>query len=137
MLATTSTQLSYAAVLPVDQLPMLVQLPPAMSNFFVESGYLETVYGDLRGQSRLRVRCPAVLQSDFVPPFAQREKRLAKVLIKDMSRSGLGILSHEQLWPGETFWVELRDRRLHIRVVRCRKIATQCFEVGGLVLCID
>lgn len=119
-----------------DQLPMLVQLPPEMSNFFVESGYLETVYGELRGQSRLRVRCPAILQSDFVPPFTKREKRLAKVLIKDMSRSGMGILSHEQLWPGETFWIELCDRRLHIRVVRCRKIADSCFEVGGLVLCV-
>ncbi len=136
MLATNCSELIHGFAVAPDHLPMLVQLPPEMSNFFVESGYLETVYGELRGQSRLRVRCPAILQSDFVPPFMQRERRLARVLIKDMSRSGLGILSHEQLWPGETFWIELRDRRLHIRVVRCRKIAHQCFEVGGVVLSV-
>ena len=137
MLATNCVDITAQFTVAADPLPMLVQLPPEMSNFFVESGYLETVYGELRGQSRLRVRCPAVLQSDFVPPFTQRDKRLAKVLIKDMSRSGLGILSHEQLWPGETFWIELRDRRLHIRVVRCRKIADRCFEVGGVVMSVD
>jgi hypothetical protein len=137
MLASLGSQVIHQAAEIPEQLPLLVQLPPEMSNFFIESGYLEAVYGELRGQSRLRVRCPAILRSDFVPPFMKRAKRLAKVLIKDMSRSGLGILSHEQLWPGETFWIELCDRNLHIRVVRCRKIADSCYEVGGLVMCVN
>ncbi len=116
------------------ELPLLVQLPAEMSRFFQEAGYLETVFCELRGQARLRVRCQSELESDFVPPFLGIKKRRAKVLIKDLSRSGLGLLSHEQLWPGETFWVELHGRRLHVRVVRCRKLAHACFEVGGIVM---
>lgn len=116
------------------ELPLLVRLPQHMASFFEEAGYLETVYCELRGQARLRVRCQALMESDFVPPFLGIKKRLAQVLIKDLSRSGLGLLTHEQLWPGETFWVGLHGRRLHVRVVRCRKLADACFEVGGIVL---
>lgn len=118
-------------------LPLLVQLPEHMSGFFQEAGYLETVYCELRGQARLRVRCESLLEGDFAPSFLRVEKRLAKVLIKDLSRSGVGILSHQQLWPGETFWVTLLGRRLHVRVVRCRRLADACFEIGGVVTSVE
>lgn len=136
MLAATTGQLD----VPLDSdtdLPLLVQLPEQMSGFFSEAGYLETVFCELRGQARLRVRCISVLESEFLPPFLGIKQRRAKVFIKDLSRSGLGLLSHEQLWPCETFFVVLQGRRLNVRVVRCRKLAQACFEVGGVVLTID
>lgn len=135
MLAATSGQLNNTVG--GSDLPLLVRLPESLRDFFAESGYLETVYGELRGQARLRVRCEALLKSDFVPPFLKIKQRLAKVLIKDLSRSGIGLLSHEQMWPGETFWVGLHGRNLHVRVVRCRKLTDACYEIGGLVLCLD
>ncbi len=49
MLATHCLNVTSDFSVAPDQLPMLVQLPPEMSNFFVESGYLETV---LRGTAR-------------------------------------------------------------------------------------
>ena len=134
MLAETSDQLNPESDQP---LPLLVQLPKHMASFFEEAGYLETVYCELRGQARLRVRCESILESDFVPPFLGIQQRRSVVLIKDLSRSGLGLLSHEQLWPGERFWVSLHGRRLHVRVVRCRKLANACFEVGGVVLSLE
>lgn len=120
----------------IHSLPLLVHLPAHMAGFFEEAGYLETVYCELRGQARLRVRCESILESESVPPFLGIQKRLAKVLIKDLSRSGVGLLSHEQLWPGETFRVQLHGRQLLVRVVRCRKLADACFEVGGVVVSI-
>ncbi len=86
--ATGCTQLEVTSSIAEDGLPLLVELPPELSNFFIESGYLETVYGEQRCQSRLRVRCAATLHSQFIPPFANRPPRRARVLIKDMSRSG-------------------------------------------------
>lgn len=135
MLAATTGQLDVSSDSEID-LPLLVQLPEQMSGFFKEAGYLETVFCELRGQARLRVRSLSLLESDFLPPFLGIKQRRAKVLIKDLSRSGLGLLSHEQLWPGETFFIGLQGRRLHVRVVRCRKLAQACFEVGGVVLTI-
>lgn len=135
MLAAPTGQLSDSQQ--PEPLQLLVKLPPHMSKFFEEAGYLETVLGELRTQARLRVRCETEIESDFVPPFLGIKKRRAKVLTKDLSRSGLGILTHEQLWPGETFWIALHGRRLHVRVVRCRKLADACFEVGGNVLSVE
>lgn len=135
MLAATTDQLEHSDS-HTKQPPLLVRLPPEMAGFFEEAGYLETVFCELRGQARLRVRSLSVLESDCVPPFLGIKQRRAKVLIKDLSRSGLGLLSHEQLWPGETFFVNLHGRHLHVRVVRCRKLADACFEVGGIVLTI-
>jgi hypothetical protein len=133
MLATDCFELNPTHAAPSDNTVLQVQLPSHWVNFFAESGYLETVYGEQRRNTRLRVRCETIMECDFVPAFVCRPWRHAKVLLKDLSKTGLGLLCHTQMFPGETFWVQLHDRRLHVRVVRCRKIAPLCFEVGGIV----
>ncbi len=118
------------------QLPLLIELPDHMADFLLEEGYLEAIYGEQRSNARLRVRCRATRVSDFVPVFVKNRTLQASVLMKDMSRSGIGLLSHEQLWPGETCWIELMQRQLHVQVVRCRKLGPKCFEVGGIITSI-
>lgn len=114
-----------------------VRLPPEMSKFFDESGYIATVIGEQRSSARLRVRCEALIHSTYTPPFLMRLEKRARVLVKDLSRSGIGILLHQQMYPTERFWIELNYRRLHVTVVRCRKIGDACFEVGASIEAIE
>ncbi len=111
----------------------LVQLPPAMSNFFAEGGYTASFFSESRSNARLRVRTRATLIFIKQPSFVRRSCVTAEILIKDLSRSGVGILTHLQMWPSEEFSVELYGRLIEARVVRCKKLGELCYEVGAKV----
>lgn len=113
--------------------PLQVQLPPSLSGFFTESGYTPTTFAEHRTNARLRVRSEAVLTSLYAPPFVKRAGQALRILVKDMSRSGIGILTPHQLWPTERFGVELYSRWIEAEVVRCRKLGDKCFEVGARI----
>ncbi len=113
--------------------PCLVQLPETMRNFFAEGGYTASFFSESRSNARLRVRTQATLTFVKQPPFAKRSDPKVEILIKDLSRSGIGILSHLQMWPSEEFSVELHGRLIEARVVRCKKLGERCYEVGAVV----
>ena len=117
--------------------PLQVQLPSHMANFFSEVGYLPTAYVEKRSNARMRVRCEAIITHLFVPPFVKRIEERARVLVKDLSRSGVSVLSHQQMWPTETFSIELHRRRLDARVVRCRKLGENCYDIGAVVFSVE
>jgi hypothetical protein len=108
-----------------------------MANFFTEVGYMPSTYVEKRAHPRMRVRCEAVITILFAPPFVHRSFTSARVLVKDLSRGGVSILSHQQMWPTETFVIELHKRKLSARVVRCRKLGDCCYEVGAVVFSIE
>ena len=121
----------------VSECRLYVQLPSGMSNFFNETGYIGSIIGEQRSSARLRVRCEATIQSTYTPPFLIRTETRGRVLVKDISRSGIGILFHQQMYPTERFWIELKHRRLHVTVMRCRKLGAACFEVGASIEAIE
>ena len=56
------------------------------------------------------------------------------VYTADFSRGGCGFISAIQIFPTErirlilpTFWIQLE-------IVRCRKLGSKCYEVGGVLL---
>lgn len=57
-------------------------------------------------------------------------------IIKDISRTGIGLYYHEQLFPQELIEVAFHQRLITALVVRCRFVADACFEVGGKVLSV-
>lgn len=130
-----STDVGVAPSQPAE-LPLLVKLPSHMANFFKEVGYAPSTYMENRAQARMRVRCESVIQSLFVPPFARRSQEMARVLVKDLSRGGISVISHQQMWPTETFSLELHGRTLSARVVRCRKLGECCYEVGAVLFAV-
>lgn len=117
----------------VDGEGLLVALPPEMSNFFQEGGYIGTTFDEHRCNARLRVRTEANLRMLYSVPFAKRTSTRGRVLVKDMSRKGIGILFHTQLWPTEKFSLELHGRLVIAVVVRCRKIGPNCYETGAII----
>lgn len=117
----------------IDVDELLVELPPEWSNFFEEGGYVGTTFDEHRVNARLRVRTETSLRMLYSVPFAQRKKTRGRVLVKDMSRKGIGILFHIQLWPTEKFSLELHGRIVVAVVVRCRKVGPRCFEIGAII----
>ena len=117
--------------------PLLVQLPATLANFFDEVGYMPTALVEKRSHARMRVRCESTITCVSAPAFVSRELTASRVLVKDLSRCGVGVLSHYQMWPTETFFIELNNRRLRARVVRCRKLGEACYEIGAVVSAIE
>jgi hypothetical protein len=125
----------HPVVLPQANLiaPLQVILPPEMANFFAESGYCQTTFSECRNNARLRVRVESTLTFEYSPTFAKRQFKHTRVLVKDLSKTGIAVLVHHQMWPTEKFSLELHGRLIEADVVRCRKLGDCCFEVGATV----
>ncbi|QDV24891.1 hypothetical protein [Aureliella helgolandensis] len=135
MLAPTSDGVTDGS-LPVP--PLLVQLPKELEKFFQESGYLSTTAEEERRNARLRVRQVGTMTMELtkrseVLYSSDDFSAISSVLIKDLSRSGVGFLYHREVFPGESVQIQLKGRRLKAKTVRCRRLGPKCYEVGCLV----
>ncbi len=58
-----------------------------------------------------------------------------KVYTKDVSRTGAGFLHGEQLFPKEQLTLLLPDGRCRpIEVIRSRRVADHCYEIGAIFI---
>jgi hypothetical protein len=67
------------------------------------------------------------------PPSIHRTERQAIVYLKDISKRGIGILTHTQLFPQEKILLLFQQRKVTATIVRCRRIGELCWECGGLI----
>lgn len=119
-----------------------VVLPEELRAFFYEAGYMATTAEEYRSNARLRVRSVADMLLVHTPPALRtgltgRERRAGKVLLKDLSRSGIGILYHQQIFPEEQFQVRFQGRLIHSIAVRCRRLGNMCYEIGGRIVSLE
>lgn len=119
-----------------------VVLPEGLRAFFCEAGYMATTAEEYRTNARLRVRSVADMLLVNSPSalrngLAGRESRAGKVLIKDLSRSGIAILYHQQIYPQERFQIRFQGRLILSIAVRCRRLGSMCYEIGGKVVSVE
>lgn len=119
-------------------LQLLVQLPDDLKQFYSETGYVHTTANEVRSNARLRVRRQGLLTIVRTPPGLAENNSLHSsasglTLIKDLSRVGVGLLYHEQLYPEEQIELQFQGREMGIHIVRCRRIGSRCYEIGGKV----
>ncbi len=84
-----------------------------------------------RSHARLNVRCQGHIRihtADSTTTFHSNTR--GTVLVKDLSKSGIALLYHTQLFPGESFDVLFHSRIITATAVRCRRIDARCYEVG-------
>lgn len=121
-----------------------VILPEHWHAFFNETGYAPSTPSEERSNARLRVRSageltffntPAALQASVQDEML--EKSAGQVLIKDLSRGGIGILYHRQIFPEQQFRIHFQGRRIEAVAVRCRRLGDRCFETGGRILSLE
>lgn len=116
-----------------------VQLPENLKSFFEERGYVSPSNFENRSNARLRVRSEGSIRFVYAPRglcggLEFRPTDMGRVLIKDLSRTGIGILYHEQIFPEEQFQIVFQNRQLDVRAFRCRRLNEACYEIGGQVL---
>lgn len=118
--------------------PLQVVLPDHLQSFYSEHGYHPTTANENRHNSRMRVRIlgqirfaapPLGMPVDDTPTSIE----CGTVLIKDISKTGVGIIYHRQILPGESFEVYFLNRILNAVATRCRREGTLCYETGALV----
>ncbi len=107
-----------------DVLQCKVQLPEEWDDFFSVSGNLAVHFEDNRKYNRHYLRRKAVLQ---------RGDTYHVVYTKDISRFGIALLYHEQLFPCEkvTLWLPRQKQSYNLRVTRCLRLQENCYECGA------
>jgi hypothetical protein len=68
--------------------------------------------------------------------LARLDKEM-RVLVKDVSKCGIGLLVHEQLWPEERVTVAFMGRRAVATIVRCRRLGKDCYECGAKLISFE
>ncbi len=119
-----------------------VVLPESLSGFFAEQGYCKSTYNEERSHARLNIRCEARIHIDQSSSIGLLQpESWGTVLIKDLSKTGVALLYHAQIYPGLVFELLFRGRVITARATRCRRIADKCFEIGasieGVVACSE
>lgn len=117
----------------LDQLPMKIELPEALRlSMEVERGVVDSSPFEARRTARFRCRGIAVLDVLFSPLELPEQDPTAVVIVRDVSRTGLGIITHQQYFPDQLIRVQLENSIIEGRVARARKIAANCFEIGSI-----
>ena len=122
----------------LEEHSLKVVLPEEMQRFFCETGYAPTTALENRCNSRLRVRTEVPIWFTSLPNGLKNQtSRPADApetaLLKDISRTGVAILYHEQIFPDEGLIMQFNNRQFDVTVVRCRRIARACYEIGGII----
>lgn len=116
----------------LQQLECRIVLPDAWTDrYFQESGVAATSYDERRGFVRHIYRTKAVLSIEQSLPAIRREPELVAVYSRDISRTGVGFLHSDQLFPGETCRLLLLTHAVTVTVASCRKLNDQCYLIGA------
>jgi len=117
--------------------PLKVVLPEELQRFYAERGYLAAMPHEDRTNARLHVRSQGYIR--FSPTLETlncdiiaSDTRQGTMLLKDISKSGVAILYHRQIFPYERFEIILYGRVIDATAVRCRRIGPKCYETGAI-----
>ena len=116
--------------------PLQVVLPESLQHFFAERGYLATTSQEERTHARLNVRSIAHIHFPDRPAalhVTPLNETRGSILVKDLSKTGVAFLYHQQVFPGESFEVFLNGRILYVTAVRCRRLGYRCYETGATI----
>jgi hypothetical protein len=108
-----------------------LQLPLSPDEFFVVSGPRRRG-DDNRRFGRQRLRGVAALQHGTSLPALSRPVQWHKVILCDISRSGVRFLHSEQILPTEQMLLVMPDfKRRYVEIVRCHRLGDRYFEIGA------
>ena len=116
---------------PVDSLPCPVTLPPEWKDFYRRRGPQQSQPGDNRRFVRSHFPTKALIEVEQTLPAFPRPRETHVVLMKDLSRQGVGFLHAAQLFPGERVRLSLATGRLVYMVTRCIRHNDACYEIGA------
>jgi len=119
----------------IATLDMRVQLTESLiESLGSERGVTRTNPFEHRRVARFRCNGECVTKisnSSFHMPGQETE---SLAIVRDLSRKGVGIISHQQWYPEQTMEVQMINASVSARVARVRKLGPCCFEVGLIIV---
>lgn len=109
--------------------PLRLQSPPGLASSEAADGGRITAV-ERRQTPRASLHRRGAIQVSQPLPAITRAEALSGILVRDVSRRGLRFLYDEQLFPGEQVKIWLPDTELQGEVIRCRRLASHCYEIG-------
>jgi hypothetical protein len=117
----------------LEILPMKVQMPEALQMALeVERGVVDSTPYEARRTARFRCRGAAVVLLVESPIDFPDQDREAVAIVRDVSRTGLGLIAHQQYFPEQRLMIILENTVIEGKVARARKLGPSCFEIGSL-----
>ena len=80
---------------------------------------------------RRQLRMRAVMDLQQSLPAIARERAFHCVYLRDISRTGIGFLHADELFPGEECRLLLPQKELHVNIVLCRRQGPRCYVIGA------
>ena len=110
-----------------------IELSPAerLTYFRADASVPPSAEDEQRGYSRHQLRVRAVMDLVQTLPYIERERSFHCIYVRDISRTGIGFLHADELFPGEDCKLWLPQKELHITVVHCRRKLARCYIVGA------
>lgn len=116
----------------LDKSRCLLAIPESQRRLLEGSGLAPTCHDEHRRFPRLRLKAKAALQIVQSLPAFPRPKERHQVYTLDVSRSSVGFLHSEQLYPCERVEIMLDEGRWRpIEIVCCRRLGRRCYQVGA------
>lgn len=115
----------------IRDLTFQVQIPREKMEELGKSGPASTTLNDQRRHVRFRLLKRCIVRFNPTFPTLQRPSQFTLGLVTNISKDGVGLLYHQQLFPRERIVLRIEGSGvLPLTVALCRKLGPQCYEIG-------
>ncbi|MBI3863756.1 MAG: PilZ domain-containing protein [Planctomycetia bacterium] len=84
-----------------------------------------------RGYARRQLRVRAVMDLKQTLPTIDRKRAFHCIYLRDISRTGIGFLHADELFPGEECRLWLPQKDVQVSIVNCRRKSASCYVIGA------
>ena len=114
-----------------DSLSDLICLTPALAEILQqERGVTDSKCNELRKYARFRCNSYGIMEQTADSNRNLDRQETCKVVIRDISRNGFGVIAHQQWYPTQIVRLSLPTGQSYCEVARVRFHGPDCFEIG-------
>lgn len=119
----------------IETLKMKVQLTESLiESLKSERGVTRTNPFEHRRVARFRCYGECITRISECSFQMPGQEIVSRTIVRDLSRNGVGLISHQQLYPEQTIEVQMHNASVTALVARVCKLGPHCFEVGSTIV---
>ena len=118
----------------LKQIPLDFILPPRVREDLQRKGIGAAMHDDNRESPRFRTNGPAIFTWDSSPAAINNPRVARQVIVRDLSKTGIGILTSCQWFPQEVGKLQFAIGDMVVKVMRARRLGPRCFEIGARII---
>lgn len=114
----------------IESYPLNVLVPPHVQRDLSIGGVSSSFEHDTRVAARFRCNGQAIISWVDSPIALKRQMPTSKVIVRNLSKSGIAVLTDRQWFPEQVCRIQTSIAELTAKVARARQIGPRCFEIG-------